>query len=460
MRRITLRQTHNMRKLLDLLLLRPFYLTNRFFFFFGLVIALFICAFPFPVLFPVGQGVLVGFLGLVLLDVLLLFSGLVRLESERRVPKLFSLGDPNPLKIWVKNRSFFPVSLAIIDELPDQFQKRDFEMRCRLVRDEEKLLVYELTPKSRGEYHFHRILLFARTLLGLVERRFANEAAQMVPVYPSIIQMKKYELIALSRISTMQGVKKVRRIGHSYEFEQIRNYVKGDDYRSINWKATSRRGDLMVNQYEDERSQQIFSVIDKGRSMKMPFNGLSLMDYAINTSLVISNIALHKHDKAGLMTFSDRIGSTLRAESGPTQLRLITEALYNEKERNYEANYELFYTACKQFIRRRSLLFLYTNFESYSAMERVLPLLRRINRLHLLVVIFFENTEIVDFSKQPASNTEDIYNKTIAGRFVEEKQRIVQELRQYGIQAILTRPEDLSINTLNKYLELKARGMI
>src|SRR5690606_30746752 len=130
------------------------------------------------------------------------------------------------------------------------------------------------------------------------------------------------------------------------------------DYRSINWKATSRKNDLMVNQYEDERSQQIFSVIDKGRSMKMPFEELSLMDYAINTALVISNVALQKHDKAGLLTFSDKIGSTVKAESGPKQLRVIIESLYREKERNYEANFELLYQACRQFIRRRSLMFL------------------------------------------------------------------------------------------------------
>ena len=99
----------------------------------------------------------------------------------------------------------------------------------------------------------------------------------------------------------------MRRIGHSYEFEQIKNYVRGDDYRSINWKATSRRGHLMVNQYEDERAQQVYNIIDKSRSMKMPFNGMSLLDYAINTSLVISNVALQKHDRAGLMTFSDKM---------------------------------------------------------------------------------------------------------------------------------------------------------
>ena len=120
--------------------------------------------------------------------------------------------------------------------------------------------------------------------------------------------MKNFELKAFDRVSYSTGIKQIRRVGHSYEFEQIKNYVRGDDFRSINWKASSRRATLMVNQYQDERAQQVYSIIDKSRAMRMPFDGLSLMDYAINTSLVISNVALAKHDRAGLLTFSDVIG--------------------------------------------------------------------------------------------------------------------------------------------------------
>jgi len=205
---------------------------------------------------------------------------------------------------------------------------------------------------------------------------------------------------------------------------------------------------------------EVYVVIDKSRAMKMPFEGMNLLDYAINTGLVITNIALQKHDKAGLLTFSDKMGTVIRAERNPVQLRKIITALYNEKERHFEANYELLYYASRSIIKGRSLVLLYTNFESMYAMERVLPILRKINRLHLLVVIFFENTEIADFVEQEAKDTEGIYLQTVARGFVTEKRQIVSTLRRYGIQAVLTRPEDLSVDTVNKYLELKARGMI
>jgi len=440
--------------------LKPIFLTARFFWAMSTLVFLSILGFFIPLFFPFAQGAVLVFLALFLTDILLLFNKNIEVKCERILPKIFSMGDPNPIKLKLQNNSNLGLKISLIDELPLQFQKRDFLINTNLKARESETLVYELRPTSRGEYMFKNINIFLKSPLGLIERRIVVNAEHVIPVYPSVIQMKKYELLALARISVFPGVKKMRKLGSSYEFEQIREYVKGDDYRSINWKATSRKNVLMVNQYEDERSQQIFTVIDKGRSMKMPFEGLSLMDYAINTSLVISNVALQKHDKVGLLTFSDKVGATIKPESGPKQLRIIIEALYRERERNYEANYELLYQASRQFIRRRCLMFLYTNFESFSAMQRVLPILRRINHLHLLVVIFFENTEIRDFSEKDADNTEDIYNKTIAMKFVEEKHLIVQELRQYGIQTILTRPEDLSINTVNKYLELKAKRMI
>ena len=296
--------------------------------------------------------------------------------------------------------------------------------------------------------------------IGLVQRHHNIPAHQAIPVYPSVIQMKKYELQAFAKVSNYEGIKRVRRLGHSYEFEQIKTYVQGDDIRSINWKATSRRNLVMVNQYEDERAQQIYSVIDKSRSMHMPFHGLSLLDYAINTSLVISNIALKKHDKAGLISFSNAIGTTIRADQGPSQLKKIIGALYNEKSRNYEANYELIYRAVKNVVKSRSLLFLYLNFESSYAMERALPILKKINRQHLLIVMLFENTELSEYAQKQAEFIDDIYTQTSAQKMTMEKRQMVSKMRKFGIQTMLTKPEELSLNTVNKYLELKSRGLI
>lgn len=440
--------------------MRNIYLSNRFFQLFGIVTVLFVLGYIMPALFPVGIGAFCIAVALVIADIILLFGKNVAVTAERRLPKLFSLSDENKVELHISNHSPRPLRLTVVDELPVQFQTRDFEQKIALHAGEAQSLAYSLRPLSRGEYSFGMANIFAETKLGLTQRRFQAAEPMEVPVYPSVIQMKHYELLAFNRVNTQDGLRKIRRIGHSYEFDQIKNYILGDDYRSINWKATSRQSKLMVNMYEDERSQQVYCLIDKSRSMKMPFNGLSLLDYAINTTLAISNIVLKKYDRAGLITFSDKIGSTIKADRKATQLSKILHALYNEKERPVEANYELLYHIARKLITGRSLILLYTNFESMYALERVLPYLRRINTFHLLVVVFFENTEIQEFVKEEAKTMEGIYTQTMAQNHLAEKATIAHVLRQHGIQTILTRPEDLSMNTINKYLELKSRGMI
>ena len=441
-------------------MLKNLFLTRRFFIVFGVVVVLFIVSYSFGWLMAVAQTALVVAAAVVLADIGLLFQRNTRLGASRRTPKLMSLGDANRISLDVANRSALRLHLTLVDELPVQFQKRDFSMPLQLAPRESRRTEYELTPTERGEYQFGDINVFAASFLGLVERRFVVAASANVAVYPSVIQMKKFELKAFRQIAHQSGIKKIRRLGHSYEFEQIKNYVVGDDFRAINWKASSRRGNLMVNQYEDERSQQVYCVIDKSRVMRMPFGGLTLMDHAINTALTLSNIILQKKDKAGLLSFSDKIGSTLAADNSPNQLGRILHELYREKEGRGEASYELLFYAIRRLIKGRSLLLLFTNFESMFALERVLPTLRLLNNLHLLVVVSFVNTEIEDFTKQEATTTEDIFHQTIAQKFLNEKLQMTQKLRQFGIQTILTRPEDLSINTINKYLELKSRGLI
>ena len=194
--------------------------------------------------------------------------------------------------------------------------------------------------------------------------------------------------------------------------------------------------------------------------MKMPFKGLSLLDYAINATLVISNIALKKQDKAGMFTFSRKIEDRIVAQRRSSQMNLILEALYNVNTDFSESDFSRLYVDIKRHVKQRSLLLLYTNFETLDALHRQLSYFQAINKTHLLVVIFFENTELKAFTDKKSATTREIFEKTIAEKFRYEKKLIVNELHKYGIQTILTAPEDLTVNTINKYLEIKARGLL
>lgn len=441
-------------------LIRALYLGNRLFALIGAIVGIFILT------FVLGGGTIIPkilFLLLVagvLTDLLLLFRVKKGLRGERLVAEKLSNGDENEIAIYLENFYSFPVSLRVFDEIPHQFQRRDLEFNLVMEPGSNKVVKYVLRPVKRGVYSFGAVNVLVKTKLNLVARRFRFSNDKEVPVYPSYIQMRKYELLAIHNRLTMSGIKKIRRIGHNQEFELIKEYVSGDDFRTINWKATARKSRLMVNQFQDERSQQVYSLIDKGRVMQMPFAGMSLLDYAINAALVISNIAIKKSDKAGLITFQDKIGNILKAARLNNQMATIQEVLYNQKTAFLETDYSVLYSTVRRNINQRSLLLLFTNFESIHGLHRQLPYLISLNKMHLLIVIFFENTELKTLIDGTAENLKEIYYKAVAERFSFEKKLIVKELQKHGIQSILTAPEKLTINTINKYLELKARNLI
>ena len=417
-------------------------------------------AFFFPKLTWFAHGFLCLLVVLFIVDSMLLFNQKDAIYSQRILPEKLSNGDENSVKIDIKNNYPFWVDLKIIDEIPFQFQKRDFLIKKTILPQGSSFFEYILIPKERGEYVFGGLNIFAKSPIGLVSRKFVFQKEASLPSYPSFVHLRKYELMALQNEFLLGGIKKIRKLGHTMEFEQIRNYVQGDDIRSINWKATSKANKLMVNQYQDERSQRIYMLIDKGRTMQMPFKGLSLLDYSINAVMALSHIILKKSDRAGMMTFSQKTENKVQAEQKSGQLKKISEALYNIKTNFYESDFSRLYQDVKTTISQRSLVLLFTNFETLDAVNRQMKYLRGIARNHLLVVIFFKNSELNDLMNKKPENIQEVYDEIIAEKLEFEKKLIIQELRKYGIFTIYTLPENLNIEVINKYLEIKARGIL
>jgi uncharacterized protein (DUF58 family) len=434
---------------------------NTFFFYLLMAVGtFFVLAFFFPNLFNAARFLLLGLLTFLVIDVLSLFLIKDGVEAERELPEKFSNGDENPVVLKIRNFYSFPVRANVIDEIPFQFQVRDFNITKNIKASSEQDFAYNLRPTERGEYHFGKLNVYISSPLRLVSRRFRFQDNQMVKTYPSFIQLRKYDLMAFSHHLTQYGVKRIRRIGHTMEFEQIKDYVSGDDIRTINWKATAKKSNFMVNQFQDEKSQSVYMAIDKGRVMKMPFNGLSLLDYAINASLVLSNVILKKQDKAGVFSFSKKVDNRVVAERRSSQMSKILENLYNVKTDFFESDYSRLYADIRKNVNHRSLIMLYTNFETLDGLNRQLRYLKGIAKHHLLVVVFFKNTELNSIIDAKAENIHEVYDKVVAEKFMFEKRLIVNELRKYGIHSVLTAPEDLTLDSINKYLEVKSRGIL
>ena len=410
-------------------------------------------------LFVLGQVALAVFCLALLADITLLWHRR-GITASRQCSDRFSCGDDNDVALHIDSQYPVTVDLHVIDEVPHIFQRRDIDFAHRLQPHGTCRITYRLRPTRRGVYGFGRVRVFASTVIGLVQRRFTCDQPIDVKVYPSYLMLNRYELLAMSNNLTELGIKRIRRAGNNTEFEQIKDYVQGDEYRNINWRASARRNQLMVNVYQDERSQQIFNLIDKGRVMQQAFDGMTLLDYAINASLVLSYVAVRKDDKAGLMTFNEDLDEFLQAAKSSTQMQNILEALYAQETDFGETDYSALLVNVNRLIRKRSLLVLYTNFTGLNSLQRQLPYLRQLNQRHRLLVVFFADDELSEFIRQHPGDSEEYYQQVIAEKISREKQLIVTTLQQQGILSLLTTPDRLSINVINRYLEIKSRQMI
>ena len=435
------------------------YLHHRFYYLLTAVILIIAIGYAVPLMFSIGRILLLVLLVIVIIDGILLWSR-KGIRAFRMLSPRFSNGDDNPVSIRLESTYPFPLSTEVIDEVPTVFQRRDVLFKASLRSMGEATITYELRPTERGIYDFGRVRVFVMTRLGLVQRRFTCCEPQDVKVYPSYLMLRQYELLAMSNNLQELGIKRIRRVGHNTDFEQIKEYVQGDDYRTINWKASARRHALMVNVYQDERSQNIYNVIDRGRVMQQAFDGMTLLDYAINASLVLSYVAIRKDDKAGLITFDQQFETFIPASKQTGQMETLMDSLYAQKTSFGETDYFSLCVHVDKHINRRSLLVLYTNFSDMVSMRRQMAYLQQLARRHVVLVVFFIDKEQQEFIDTPAHGVEDYYRHVIAEKFSYEKRLIVSTLRQNGIYSLLTTPDKLSVNVINKYLEMKARQII
>lgn len=439
--------------------MKNIFLHNRFYIALGIIALLFVVSYSFLFLYPIVWGAIGLLVIIITLDSYLLYNSHNKVVVRREVGKKISLSETHKISYSLEKDSDNPLDIEMYDELPQQLQHRTFLKKIQL-SEKPYTFDFQIRPYERGIYAFGDIHLYlSNPKINLLQRKVTLAMSREVQVVPSVKQMKKYELQVFSKTARLSGIRQIRQIGENDEFEHIRPYTQGDNVKAINWKATSRKNQLMVNQYQNSRHQSVYCIVDKGRSMKMPFNGLTLLDHAINSTLTLSNIILKKYDHAGLLTFSDKIGTMITASAKKGQLEKISDALYNQKTGFKESNFELLSQVAVRQINRRSIWLFYTNFETPYDLKRHLPHLCYMSKRHLIVVIIFINTELIETSEMECETKSDIYKKTFAQKALLEKELIKEALIKNGIQTILTRPEKLSVNVINKYLELKAKRM-
>lgn len=431
------------------------FLTRRFFIVAVAMVALFVLGYPIPFLFHVARVLLCVWGVVLLIDFWMLYHvDAAEMRAERRCRDRFSNGDPNEVELVLQSPYAFSTRVEVVDEMPIDFQMRDFVLQDKLLPHEQRQLTYTLTPHHRGAYQFDHVRIFFASPIGLLFRRYTRGERQTVKVYPSFARLSLYSLMCNHRLDEY-GIKRIRQVGADTDFEQIKDYIQGDEYRHINWKASARAHQLKVNVYQQDRSMPVYSIVDKGRMMQQSSQGNTYLELAINAALALSYVAIKKDDQAGLVTLSTSIDASVTARKHGPQMQLLMESLYAQQTHFAESDYSALSAHFTQRITKRCLAVLFANFATLNALDRELPYLLHIARRHQLLVVLFRDCEMEHFLTHQPKDTEEYYQQISVERYYREKRLIINKLRQNNILTLYTLPEDLSVGIINRYLEYR-----
>lgn len=383
-----------------------------------------------------------------------------QIEVERLHDTKLSLGAENLITVLLANRSRYNLRFTLRDEYPYQFRSDTVVVAGELPGYDICEVQYHVRPLQRGDYQFGDINLRYRSLLSTFVRQARYPAQAQVKVYPNVLEVRKYDLLARKGLLFELGLRQARIYGVGTEFERLREYNTDDEFRRINWKATARRGKPIAIEYETERSQYVVSAIDTGRLMRPPIGDLAKLDYVINTALLLAYVASLKGDHIGMLTFADDVGTYLAPRRGKSQFYRMLEALYNVQFEPVEANYAraLGYLSIKH--KRRSLIVVFTDLVTLEAARPLIANLSRLAKRHLPLCVTISDPNITRFAGQPVRNSDDVYRRAMAEMLLDERKVVLDTLNRSGVLTLDVPADKLTVSVINTYLELKGRGRL
>lgn len=390
------------------------------------------------------------------------------IEVERVHDTRLSLGADNLITLILANASPRRLRFTLRDEHPPEIPADAVTLGGELAPFEVHEARYHLRPLRRGDFAFGDVVLRYRGVLGTFVRQARYPAAGAVKVYPNLLEVRKYDLLARKGMLFEIGLRPARVYGQGGEFERLREYSPDDEFRRIDWKATARRGKPIAAEFETERSQHVVCVLDAGRLMAPPVGdhtrpdspGLARLDYVINTALMLSYVAALKGDYVGMLTFADEVGAYLAPRRGRAQFQRMLEALYNVQAQPVEADYgaALGYLGLKQ--KRRSLALIFTDLVTLEAARPLIAHAARLARRHLPVVVTIADPNVAGVAGRPAEDGAALYRRAVAEQLLDERQVILDTLQRSGVITVDVPADKLTVAVVNTYLRLKAQGRL
>jgi len=382
------------------------------------------------------------------------------IEVSRECDLKLSMASENIIKIKIRNNSGRLIVLEAVDEIPSYMEIKDRTVKIDALPHASSEGEYIVVPQKRGEFTFGSIHVRYRGVLKLCMKYAKFDTEEKYKVYPNLNDLKKFSFASLKKNLLMHGNKRQKTYGVGTEFESLREYAEGDDYRKVNWMATARSNKLIMNTYEPERNQQVYIFLDSSRVMNSEINYIKKLDYAINSAFLLAEIAGQKGDNIGLVVFDSEVKRFVKAGKGMVHFHNLAENLYNVQENFVTADYNNALLYLNRYQKRRSLLCIFTDlFNSDEAFELV-KALKSIGKHHIPLVITIKDTRVYDMAEREVEEGFDIYTKCAAIKELEEREKVQRIFTQSGIPSIDIPPDRLSMEVVNKYLTMKAMMQI
>jgi len=372
----------------------------------------------------------------------------------------FALRSPARLRYEIGNRGRAAIRFAIVDSPVDLLQFPETAVVGTAGAGRRVVTTMDALPVERGERSLGPLYVTVENSLGLLRRRWYVEAAETLRVFPDLSAVERYGMLARRGRLIEAGFRKLRLRGGGGEFDSLREYMPDDEFRAIDWKATARRGKLMVTQYDVERSQNVVLVLDAGRLMTPRIGPQRKLDYAVTAALSVASIASLADDKVGLLAFAGDILEHIAARSGSHHAHALTQTIFDLQPRFEESDYERAFAYLRRRQPKRSLVIVFTDMFDPVASATVLANMSVLSPRHLVVCVLMNDEAVESALLVTPSNEHDAYRAAVASNLLSERRKAAAILAQRGVSVIDVPAAELTVSLINAYVEVKSRALL
>jgi len=401
-----------------------------------------------------------GILFLVALADVFTVPALAHFSIERNLTRVASLGSKHPSELSLSYSGKRMAWVRVADDVVPGLVLQPAEHLLFLKPRSRVFLSQHIQAQRRGSFSLEYTYLALRSWGGLWQRLRRLPNPGTLHVYPNIRQIGEYALLARTNRLNLIGVRKTRRIGQENNFERLRDYQTDDNYKQIDWRSTARRQKLTVKQFQADQSQRVIFLLDCGRMMTNEHLGLSLVDYALNSILLLSYVALSQGDSVGMICFSDHIHKYVPPGGGKQQMNRLLHAGFDQFPRLVQSRFDEAFLYLSTHCRRRSLVVLVTNVIDQVNAEQIQDYMGNLSGCHLPLLVLLRDHSLFQFADHPASDPVGLYRSAAASQLLVWRHRVIRQMQYAGSMALDVFPEEMTSPLVNKYLEIKARHIL